>query len=332
MDEQQLADRFEDAAYHCEHHNPDLNSVGKFALSELPRKEGFKVVLTGEGADEIFAGYPLYMPDFLMEPDHTWPHCSIPPADRVRLYENAKTQNREAYTRIGADGSPIGVSPQLYMTQTPACMAAFERPASIFTPWAVNLQQTSVLQTIENNVPEHVKRLMDVSWHPLHSGLYVWCKGHLANILLSCLGDRTEMAHSVEARPPFLDHHLTEYVNGLPPSMKLRWDKKTDKFTEKWILREAGKPFVTQEIYERTKHPYTAPTTWPAGGPLHRLFERLLTRENVEALGFIEWDPVRELVSRAFQERDVAAMRTVMVVGQWVVLSKRFGITKVVEP
>jgi len=138
------------------------------------------------------------------------------------------------------------------------------------------------------------------------------------------------MAYSIEARPPFLDHHLTEYVNGLPPSVKLRWDGAARKFTEKWILREAGRPFVTQEIYERTKHPYTAPTTWPAGGPLHRLFERLLTRESVEALGFIEWEAVRELIPRAFGEKNVSALRTVMVVGQWVVLSKRFGISKAV--
>ena len=48
MNEQALAERFEDATWHCEHHNHDLNYVGKFALSEEPTKVGFKVVLTGE--------------------------------------------------------------------------------------------------------------------------------------------------------------------------------------------------------------------------------------------------------------------------------------------
>lgn len=53
MDEEALASRFEDATWHCEHHNPDLNYVGKFALSEVPRELGFKVVLTGEGTYKV---------------------------------------------------------------------------------------------------------------------------------------------------------------------------------------------------------------------------------------------------------------------------------------
>ena len=91
-------------------------------------------------------------------------------------------------------------------------------------------------------------------WHPLHAAEYVWQKGHLANIFLTCLGDRTELAHSIEARTPFLDHHLTEYVNALPPSVKIRWDAERKQFTEKWILREASRPFITEELYKRKKH------------------------------------------------------------------------------
>jgi asparagine synthase (glutamine-hydrolysing) len=62
------------------------------------------------------------------------------------------------------------------------------------------------------------------------------------------------MAHSIEARTPFLDHELTEYVYGLPPSVKIKWDAKDERFVEKWILREAAKPFITKELYERKKH------------------------------------------------------------------------------
>lgn len=53
MDEQTIASRFEDAVWHAEHQNYDLNFVGKFALSEAPHEHGYKVVLTGEGADEV---------------------------------------------------------------------------------------------------------------------------------------------------------------------------------------------------------------------------------------------------------------------------------------
>ena len=105
------------------------------------------------------------------------------------------------------------------------------------------------------------------------------------------------MAHSIEARTPFLDHHLTEYVNGLPPSVKIRYSSDSAggaEFTEKWILREAARPFITDELYKRKKFPYSAPTVWPTGGPIHRLFLRLLTEDNVNMLGFVDWQKVKD--------------------------------------
>lgn len=69
VDEERIAKDFADAAYHCEHHYFDLNAVAKFALSTLPREHGIKVVLTGEGSDEHFAGYPYFPAEFLHYPD-----------------------------------------------------------------------------------------------------------------------------------------------------------------------------------------------------------------------------------------------------------------------
>lgn len=332
MDEQGLADRFEDATYHCEHHNHDLNFVGKYALSEAPRENDCKVVLAGEGADEQFAGYPLYIPDFLREPDPARTEDESPPEiQRERLCADFERRTADSYSSIGADTSNRGPSlarRQLNNITTPASMAAFQLPSKVFARWTRRYGSADPLDTIANNVDGCALDLIQKSWHPLHSALYVWTKGHLANNFLSCLGDRTEMAHSVEARPPFLDHELTEYVNDLPPSVKLRWDPKSQSITEKWILREAVKPFVTDEIYRRSKHPYTAPATWPAGGALHRLLERLVTRARVDALGFLDWENVKGLVGMAFLDKDVAAFRQALVIAEWVVISQRFGVEK----
>lgn len=332
MDEQGLAERFEDATYHCEHHNHDLNFVGKYALSEAPHENKCKVVLTGEGADEQFAGYPLYIPDFLREPDLAWPGEESPPEHlRQKLYANFEKHIADSYSSIGADASNRGPSlarRQLNNITTPASMAAFQLPSKFFAHWTRCYTSATPLDTIANNVDGRVLDLIKNSWHPLHSALYVWTKGHLTNNFLSCLGDRTEMAHSIEARPPFLDHELAEYVNNLPPSVKFRWDPSCRTITEKWILREAVKPFVTDEIYRRSKHPYTAPATWPAGGALHKLLERLVTQENVDMLGFLDWDNVNGLVGMAFLERDVAAFRQALIIAEWVVISQRFGVEK----
>lgn len=120
-------------------------------------------------------------------------------------------------------------------------------------------------------------------------------KTWLSNFLLVSLGNRTEMAHSIEARPPFLDQNLIEYVNRLPPSLKLKYtsdldldtDQQDPKLIEKWILREAGRPSISDEIYSREKQPYLAPVKWPQDGPLHQMFQELCTKEAVENLGFV---------------------------------------------
>jgi len=106
------------------------------------------------------------------------------------------------------------------------------------------------------------------------------------------------MAHR-EGRKPFLDHNMTEYANSLPPSMKLRPTIKDDShykspteetkgcdYFENLVFREAARPFVTDEIDRKRKHPYGAPLQYSVDGPLHRLMKRLVTEENIADLGF----------------------------------------------
>lgn len=333
MNEEELAKRFEDATWHCEHHNPDLNFVGKFALSEVPREHGFKVVLTGEGADENFGGYPVYLPDYLREADSAWPNGSLSDSERQQQCEKTETEAARYYESVGADSKnrqSSVASRQLNDITTVASMAAFS--FTLWAPWTSCYGDCDPRETIANATDGRVRDLIAKKWHPLHSAEYVWTKGHLANIFLTCLGDRTEMAHSIEARTPFLDHQLTEYVNNLPPSVKIRYEPTQDRFIEKWILREASKPFITKELYERKKHPYSAPTTWPADGPLHRLMDKLITKENVEKLGFIDWSKTKGLVQQAFVEHSPLALRFTLLVAEWVVLSQRFGIKTASAP
>lgn len=177
---------------------------------------------------------------------------------------------------------------------------------------------------IAADIPPHIVKNMQEKWHPINAAQYIWTKNHLPNQFMSCLGDRTEMAHSIEGRTPFLDHKLTEYVNQIPPSLKIRY-QGGERFVEKHILREAMKPYITREIYERAKHPFSAPFTYPAGGPLHDLFKGLITEENVRRLGFVGWEKAKTLVRRAFEKQEAKALRDMIVVAQWVVLSKKFG-------
>lgn len=322
MSEQTLADSFEDATYHIEHHNHDCNYIGKYVLSKLPREHGYKVVLTGEGADEQFGGYPLFLPDFLREEGD----------NKDQAVAEATKVVKKSYDMIGADSSHFDNTRPPLPLSTPAAMSAFTPAPSLFK----RPSATSPLETIALNLTPQIHRSINLLWHPLHSAQYVWQKGHLANQFLSCLGDRVEMSHSVEARTPFLDHPLTEYINGLPPNLKIRARKSENggtEYVEKYALREATKEFVTEEVYKRRKYPYTAPTTYPIGGPIHRLLDRLVTKDKVNGLGFLRWEEVEKLKELAFDEaessdlaRKTWAWRQIIMVAQWVVIGDRFGV------
>jgi asparagine synthase (glutamine-hydrolysing) len=89
--------------------------------------------------------------------------------------------------------------------------------------------------------------------HPLHQSLYLWSKTRLPNYILTLLGDRMEMAHSIEGRVPFLDHHLVELMRSQPVTQKIRG------VTQKYILRESVRDVITDTVYRRHKHPFLSP-------------------------------------------------------------------------
>ena len=89
--------------------------------------------------------------------------------------------------------------------------------------------------------------------HIVNQSLYFWIKLTLANYILDTLGDGCEMSSSIEGRLPFLDHKVFEYAKNLPMEMKIKG------CNEKYILKEAAKPYITENIYKRQKHPFMAP-------------------------------------------------------------------------
>ncbi|PVI02666.1 glutamine-hydrolyzing asparagine synthase [Periconia macrospinosa] len=344
VNEASLAHDFVNTAYHCEHHHFDLNCVAKFALSSLPREHGVKVVLTGEGADEHFAGYPYFPPEFLRAADLGLPdsYLAVNEKERKEMQCAADAEMKAIWRNIGANGDTDS-------NDFSNSLLAWHPQKDVFASWVRDgdLAKVDCRKVIHDSYPSDVQQKMKSRWHPLHTAQYKWNKNALANVLLSCLGDRTEMAHSIEARTPFLDHHLAEYVNNLPPSVKLSYTPVSEKsnadhgpvwkesgtalqsLTAKWILREAVRPFITDELYRRKKHPFLAPTKWPIGGPLHRMFERLLTRDAVEQLGFVDYSVVEKAFKQGFGDAaDSRSFRILAYVGAWVSLSQKLGVAR----
>jgi asparagine synthase (glutamine-hydrolysing) len=139
MDEDAIASRFEDATWHCEHHNRDLNYVGKFALSETPRELGSKVVLTGEGAEETFTGYREYLPDVLREADMTW-DSKLPESTRLSLLGLVEAETAEWHGLDDADGgSEHFRRPTQAQWRHDRCHNAAFIPTPIFADWTSTL-------------------------------------------------------------------------------------------------------------------------------------------------------------------------------------------------
>jgi asparagine synthase (glutamine-hydrolysing) len=117
----------------------------------------------------------------------------------------------------------------------------------------------------------------------VHSALYLWAKTILPHYILSNLGDRMEMSHSIEGRVPFMDHHVAEYLQRTPVSMKIRG------MTEKFILREAVKDVVTKTVYERQKHPFLSPpATLHRDEPLYALMQDTLRGSVAASVPFLD--------------------------------------------
>ncbi|KAJ6439041.1 asparagine synthase (glutamine-hydrolyzing) [Purpureocillium lavendulum] len=286
---------------------------------------GIKVVLTGEGSDEHFGGYTDFRPDAIQEPDLSWPPSRFSDVERDTAWRETCENTGAIVFGDGILQVPKSTSRMANHTRTIRELAKIGgMPFAAWTDRYLSVGDPETL--LAEAMDGRVRQMMATKWHPLHTSAYTWMKSFLVTFILRYCGDNIDMAHSVESRLPFLDHYLTEYANQLPPSLKMKFDPQTNSFREKYILREAVRPFVTEEVYNGRKKGYCGPTQYREGGPLHQTLQRLLTRENLEQLGFVHVPSSQKHLDSAFRQGDRTAFRNSMLIAQFVVLSQRFGV------
>ncbi|NNF29723.1 MAG: hypothetical protein HKN73_21040 [Gemmatimonadetes bacterium] len=126
---------------------------------------------------------------------------------------------------------------------------------------------------------------------PVQQILYLWMKTVFVNYVLA--GERMDMAHSVEVRLPFLDHKLFELTREIPTEVHARGGQ------QKWLLREAARPVVTDEVYRGVKHGFMAPpSTLMPGSRLHQLIQDTLRSQSMARLPFFDEAAVKKLLDR----------------------------------
>lgn len=246
-----LADHFSDAIAQSETLCFNAHGVAKYLLSRSVRDAGYKVVLTGEGSDEILGGYPHFRRDMLLYNAQGQDPTVI--AALLQQLDDTNPVSRGLLLPDG-EGGPLNLVKNL-LGFVPSWIEAFSARSA-------KMQELLSADFLQNFLGRegYQPLLGDIDVHgqltgrdPLHQSLYLWAKTGLPTYILTMLGDRMEMAHSIEGRVPFLDHQLVEVIRTQPVNQKIRG------MTEKYVLREAVRDVITETVYKRQKHPFLSP-------------------------------------------------------------------------
>ena len=286
-----LADNFADAIAQSEMLCFNAHGVAKYLLSRAVRKAGYKVVLTGEGSDEILGGYAHFRRDMLL-----YNKAGQEPETVQRLLQELDNLNPVSRGLLLPDGEagPLGAVKEV-LGFVPSWIETFSARGVKMRA----LLSGDFLERFGRR-PGYRPLLgeMDVRGQlagrdAVNQSLYLWSKTVLPNYILTMLGDRMEMAHSIEGRVPFLDHHVVETIRSQPVSQKIRG------MTEKFVLREATRDVITDTIFRRQKHPFLSPpATLNPKGKLSTFVQDTLRGPQLTAIPFFDRQKIVDILDR----------------------------------
>jgi asparagine synthase (glutamine-hydrolysing) len=317
-----LADAFSDAVAQSETFCVNAHGVAKYLLSKAVRDAGYKVVLTGEGADEILGGYPHFRRDMLL-----YNREGQDPEEIKQLLNYLEEQNTVSRGLLLPDGESgnldhakqvLGYLPSWFETFSTRDL----KTLPLLTPeFRSQFEQREAFRALLADID--VREQLS-GRDPIHQSLYLWGKTVLPGYILTVLGDRMEMGHSIEGRVPFLDHHVVECLCAQPVSMKIRG------MTEKYVLREAARDVVTDTVYRRQKHPFLSPpATLTPGERFYDFVQETLRGPSLAAVPFYDQQAVITLLDR-LPKMDtatrIATDQVLMTITSSCVLQERFSL------
>jgi asparagine synthase (glutamine-hydrolysing) len=284
-----LYDHFVETLWHTERTIYNTLGVAKLLMSRHVHQAQYKVVVTGEGSDELFGGYPAFRRDMFLHGLDT-----LSPDERSQWEQGLAASNQLFRGAMLAEEETHDPALDTLIGFTPSCLQPWLQAATHVLP----LLNASIRVQLEGYEPgraiaEQLEEEMLAERHPLDKAQYVWIKTMLEGQILTWGGDRVDMANSMEARPPFLDHHLAELAAQLPPSLRIKGQK------EKYVLREAMRGLLPQVLYEREKFAFMAPPAhtdpkkWAA---MRSLAQQYLTKEAIEQTGLLDLKGVNAML------------------------------------
>jgi asparagine synthase (glutamine-hydrolysing) len=288
LDASHLYDNFVETLWHTERTIYNTLGVAKLLMSRHVRDVDYKVVLTGEGSDELFGGYPAFRRDMFL---HGLDHLSA--AERREWESLLAEQNKLFKGAMLAEDEISNAALEARVGFTPSCLQPWLASATR-VPGLLSADMKASLEGYDPGaaIAEELDADMLRGRHPLDRAQYVWIKTMLEGQILTWGGDRVDMANSMEARPAFLDHHLAELAAELPPSLRIKGK------TEKYVLREAMKGLLPEVLYKREKFAFMAPPAhtdpqkWSA---MRALADEYLDDASIEQAGLLSVQGVHDL-------------------------------------
>jgi asparagine synthase (glutamine-hydrolysing) len=284
-----LVERLSDAVYFSEGLAINGHLPAKHLLSRSIHRAGFKAVLSGEGSDEILGGYAHLKRDLFLDPATALGDREATVAELtagnsmmagIHLAEGVSLD-------LGAVRRALGFVP----TFLEAKGTLGHRMRGILAPEF--LAEFAGLDPFAAFLVHFDRAGQLAGRDRVDQSSYLWTKSSLATYILRTLGDGTEMAHSVEGRLPFLDHHLFTFIRGLPIGLKIRGT------TEKFVLRQAIRSLLPESVYSRSKHPFTAPPLYRYSSPvLDEYLHDVLLSESFASVPFFDTAALRRLLDR----------------------------------
>ena len=277
-----LEEAIEEFAYYSDDPNADAGALPVWFLSKLTR-QGATVALSGEGADELFGGYLTYRADALSRRMRHLPQSMIALASSVSA-------------RIPVSDEKIGFEYKAKRFLNGSLM----RPERAHVFWNGTFEDAEKRRLIREHLPAGLDPILDkakAAGNDLSAFLWFDQKYFLPDDILAKV-DRMSMAHSLEVRPPFLDHRVVEFAGSLPEKLLIQGKR------QKLILKELMKSRLPSSILQRKKTGFDIPAHEWLRGPLRSLLVETISSGLREHAGLFQRAAIEGILKSHLQRTE----------------------------
>jgi asparagine synthase (glutamine-hydrolysing) len=299
-----ICQSFQDTIWHCEAPLLRTGPVPLFLLSGLVRESGYKVVVTGEGADEVFGGYNIFREAKVRAFWSRQPDSEMRPMLIGKLYPYIFKDERSRKNLRNFFGTHLDKINDPFFSHLIRWYNTAKAKTFFSADFNEQVENYNCFEDLQSMLPDSFS-----NWDPVTRAQYLEMKVFLTYYLLSSQGDRVAMGHSIEVRPPYLDHRIIEMMAEIPAALKIRG------MNEKYLLKRCLDGVLPQKILMRAKQPYRAPVSNALLGEDGKLVKEYLNSAVLDQTGLFDSKKVGFLLNKVERSKKVSEIDNMSLAG-----------------